>query len=94
MLHLGNDMQLFTAESDVERCRTPSSMKCGVKSATHKQKYHLDMLADSGGEQKRTAMISGRALTDAINEDNKRGEGDLSGRYSDIPGKTVNWASF
>lgn len=66
----------------------PPSMKCAVKSATHKQKYHLDMLADTGGEQKRMTMITGRALTDAINEDNKRGEGDLSGRYSDIPGKT------
>lgn len=45
------------------------------------------MPADTGGEQKRTAMISGHALTDAINED-KQGEGDLSGRYGDIPGKT------
>lgn len=45
------------------------------------------MLADTGGDQKRMAMISGRALTDAINE-NKQGEGDLSGRYGDIPGKT------
>lgn len=62
--------------------------KVKVKSATHKQKYHLDMLADTGGEQKRTAVISGRALTDAINEDSKRDEGDLSGGYGDIPGKT------
>lgn len=49
------------------------------------------MLADTGGEQKRTAVISGRALTDAINEDSKRDEGDLSGirRYSRKDGLIV-----
>lgn len=36
--------------------------------------YDLDMLVNMGGEQKRTAMISARALTDTINEDNKWGE--------------------
>lgn len=45
------------------------------------------VLSFSQEQQKRTPVISGHALIDTINEDNKPGEGGLSGRCSDIPGR-------
>lgn len=87
-------MQILTAEMNTDRCRSHQyEMYCKISNTLPKSmaEYSLDMLADTGPvlqfSKKRKPMISGHALTDAINENSKRGKDDISGRYSDIPGK-------